>query len=211
MIVILNTKIRHLLPLSPFPSPINTYVRVFINFCLVYFTFLLTSLSSILFQTVARMNFLKGKHYHIAAWLKALQQLPLASRIKFKFIRLSSRVHHVVMLALKSQLCFLPFAHVNTSNQPHRTSCHSQTNRLYSSHQHTGSSHCSESSSSYSFFKTKLSLHCKDFLDLIGMDFLYDPIASCAFSSLVYGLKHRHWVDCLGSHIGSDISCVPVS
>lgn len=129
MRVILNTKIRHFLPLSPFPSPINTYVRVFINFCLVCFTSVLTSLSSILFQTVARMNFLKGKHDHIAALLKALQQLPLASRIKFRFIRLSSRVHHVVMLALKSQpfpaICpckhfqstpqnFLPFSNKQT-------------------------------------------------------------------------------------------------
>lgn len=105
----------------------------------------------------------------LLAWLEPLKCFnrspppPLVSRIKFRFLRLSSKVLHVVILAPKSQLCLLPFPHMNTSNQAPRTPCHSQTHRPYSSHYHTGCPPCSESSSFCPFFKTKLKLHCNDF------------------------------------------------
>ena len=129
----------------------------------------------------------------LLVWLKPLKcfnssPAPPASRIKFRFLRLSSKVLHVVILAPKSQLCLLPFPHLNTSNQVPRISCHPQTHRLYSSHDHTGCPHCSESSSLCPFFKTKLNLHCNDFpeSDWHGFSLCSSNIL-CVFFSYIVG------------------------
>lgn len=148
---------------------------VFTNFFMVYF-------GPFIYLTVVRMNFLKGNYYHIVLLpaLKIFQYLPLASRIKFRFF-LSFQIHRVLMLFLKSQLCFLPFFYMNEH-------VHINAQTLFLTLSHRWSLLFREFF--LYFIKTKLKLYCKNFLE--PEDFFYAPTSSCAFF-LCSGLKPRHW------------------
>lgn len=114
---------------------------------------------------------------HTVALLKTLkifQKSSLTFRIKLKFLRLSSKVHHVLMLALKSYSIFCHF--------PTRTILINSTEHFaYSSHRllTVHRALCSIPSS-----KLNLTSTVKIFLNLIIMDSLYAP-ASRAFLFLM--------------------------